>query len=383
MDTEDSHFGKERLNIPMLNLPRLQKKLEKPLLDALMEVYESAKYINAEETSQFEQKLMDYSKKGYAIGVGSCTDALYIALRAYGIGEGMEVITIPNSFYATTEAVLRCGAKPVMADIVHETQLMDLSLLPELINSRTKAIMPTHMYGNVVDVEKIHDILKNIGRTDIIIVEDCAHAFGSRLRGKLTPIGECGAFSFNPGKNCGAFSDAGAVITSNKEVAGNSKLIRDHGRSSKNTHECVGLNSRLTAINNAVLSVKIQYIDEWNARRREIAEYYSRELKVVSQVETLVCSDEVESAYHQYVILAENREELIAYLQKNGISTGIHYPVLIPHQPVFKALVDGEEPSIPVACSDIKRILSLPCYPELTDTEVKYIANKVKEFYKI
>jgi len=370
------------MKIEMLNLPRLQKEIEKPLKQALEEIYESAKYIGGLGESVFEKKLTKYCQRPYAVGVGSCTDALYIGLRALGIKPGDEVITVANSFYATTEAIMRCNAVPVMADVEESTLLMDINKLPALITEKTKFIMPVHLYGNVVDVEKIEKLLEEMGRTDIQVLEDCAHAFGSRLRNKPTPIGKCGAFSFNPGKNCGAFSDAGAVICEEEKVSKTVRLIKDHGRESKNVHVDIGMNSRLSALNDKVLSVKIEYIEQWNQRRRDIAQRYINRFQNIPEIKLLKKAEDVTHSYHQFVIRVNDRESLRNYLKENGVSTGLHYPDIITNQSGFKNYVKGKEYCIPVTQKANKEILSLPCYAQLTDEEVEYIISLVEKYFR-
>jgi dTDP-4-amino-4,6-dideoxygalactose transaminase len=366
--------------IPMLALKRQEQTLGNVLKSAVLEVIDEGIYISTEKITRFESKLAEYCDKPYALGVGSGTAALQIALIASGVKPGAEVITVPNSFFATTEVILNIDALPVFVDVEPETHLMNLSLLPQVITEKTQAIMPVHLYGNVVNVEEIQAILKYMNREDIKIIEDGAHAFGSKLRGKPVPIGECGIFSFNPGKNCGAFGDAGAVVTSNEEIAETVRLLRDHGRIDKCTHMIAGFNSRLSRINEKVLNVKIDYIDSWNLKRRHIADRYNDAFQETIEVAPIKVVDGADSAYHQYVVQAERRDTLRQYLKENWISTAIHYPTLIPEQPVFCKLGYKLE-NLPVARSLVGKILSLPCFPELKEEEVERVIAGVRQFY--
>jgi len=366
--------------IPMLALKRQQQTLGNALTKAVLEVIDEGIYISSEKVTQFESKLAEYCGKPFALGVGSGTAALQIALIASGLKPGAEIITVPNSFFATTEVILNIDALPVFVDIEPETHLMNLSLLPQAITEKTQAIMPVHLYGNVVNVEEIQKILKTMDREDIRIIEDGAHAFGSKLRGKPVPIGACGVFSFNPGKNCGAFGDAGAVVTSDEEIAETVRLLRDHGRIDKCTHVFAGFNSRLSRINEKVLNVKSNYIDSWNSKRQIIAKRYDSAFQECIQVTPVKVLDNVVSAYHQYVVQAEERNALRQYLKEKGISTGIHYPKLIPEQPVFCKLGYKLE-NLPVARSFVGKILSLPCFPDLKEEEVERVIAGVRQFY--
>jgi Predicted pyridoxal phosphate-dependent enzyme apparently involved in regulation of cell wall biogenesis len=366
----------------MLDLKRQQQTLGNVLTKAVMEVIEKGIYVMSEDITQFESKLAEYCDKPFALGVGSGTAALQIALIASGVKSGAEVITVPNSFFATTEVILNINALPVFVDIEPETHLMNLSLLPQAITDKTQAIMPVHLYGNVVDVEEIQEILNSMNRKDIMIIEDGAHAFGSKLRGKSVPIGECGIFSFNPGKNCGAFGDAGAVVTSNEQIAETVRLLRDHGRIDKCTHMIAGFNSRLGRINEEVLNVKIDHIDSWNLKRHHIIGRYNDAFQITIEVTPVKVMDGVYSAYHQYVVQAERRDALRQYLKEKGISTGIHYPTLLPEQPVFCKLGYNLD-NLPVAHSLAGKILSLPCFPDLNEEEIERVIAGVRQFYHL
>lgn len=368
--------------IPMLSLKRQQKTIEKQLKNALLNVYESCRYLpNPNQPTGFEKKLRQYCNKPYAVGMGSGSAALHIALLACDIPKKSEIVTVANSFYATTEAIVHVGAVPVFIDVHPDTLLMDIERLDEVITEKTSAILPVHLFGSVVNIFRMNEILKDIGREDIVIVEDCAHAFGSALSENKVPLGICGAFSFNPGKNCGALGDAGAIVTSDEEIYQKSCFLRDHGRKDKNSHTECGFNSRLNMINDNVLNVKIEYIDEWNNKRRSIASQYRQAFKDIEHITLIKCDENVTHAYHQFVIMVPDRDKLIEHLEANGVSTGIHYPTLISDQDFICRNSWNSVSDLTVSQDASSQILSLPCFPNLLEYEVRHIIDTIQSFY--
>jgi dTDP-4-amino-4,6-dideoxygalactose transaminase len=371
------------VNIPMLNLPRQQQAIGARLYDAVQKVIAEGRflpnYFAGDSKTPFEERLSSYCRRKYAVGVGSGTAALQIALLACGVEPGDEVITVPNSFFATAEQIIQVGARPVFVDIDPDTHLIDLEAIEGAIGPKTRAILPVHLYGNVVDIKAIQSMLNRRGLEDIIIIEDCAHAVGAWLGPCPVPIGPIGVFSFNPVKNIGGLSDAGAVVTDVEEVAYKAQVLRNHGRTSKNNHTAIGFNSRLNCINDCVLTIKMDYLDQWNERRREIAERYNQAFENVPQVVPVKNRADVSHAYHQYVICVKERDTLRRCLKQAGIDTDIHYPALIPEQRALKVFCYSLA-SLSVAVRLNRQILSIPCYPELTDSEVELIIERVREF---
>ncbi len=367
--------------IPMLNLRRQQEQLRPNLQSVVMTAIEEGDFLRDVYTtspgSPFEKKYADYCGRKYVIGVGSGTAALQIALIAAGIGAGDEVITVPNSFFATTEVILSLQAHPVFVDIDPATHLIDIAKLSGAINARTRAVVPVHLYGNVVDICRLSELLRAVGREDIVVIEDCAHAAGARLNGQPLPLGAIGAFSFNPVKNIGGLNDAGAIVTDDDSIALKARLLSNHGRSDKTTHLTVGFNSRLSSINDRVLCLKLVHLDAWNKRRREIALRYDAALGDVCDCTLMRVTSGAQAAYHQYVVRTRNRALVRQELKMLGIETGVHYPVLIPDLDVLKEL--GYSSSSLICAKHVNpQIMSLPCYPELLDIEVEEIAREVR-----
>ncbi|MGZ5443433.1 MAG: DegT/DnrJ/EryC1/StrS family aminotransferase [Thermoanaerobaculia bacterium] len=363
------------MTIPMLDLVRQQKTLQPELDAAVAAVMREARYLPAGKWSAFEESLAAYCGRPFAIGVGSGSSALQIALLAAGIRPGDEVITVPNSFFATTEAILLCGATPRFVDVDADTHLMRIDSLDEAIGSRTRTILPVHLFGNVVDVRSIDALLARLGREDVTVIEDCAHAVGGAIDGCRVPVGKIGAFSFNPGKNIGALGDAGAIVTSDDRVALTARLLRDHGRAGKNDHQLVGFNSRLRTLDDAVLALKLPHLDRWNATRRRHAARYTAAFAGSAASPTRTASG-VLHATHQYVIRVEARDEVRNRLRDRGVETAIHYPTLIVDQPPLRRLGwSGDR--FPVAAGLNESMLSIPCFPELEEAEVAQVIESV------
>ena len=365
--------------IEMLNLRRHQASLQPGLGEVLLAAVEEARYVRNEPVTPFEAALARACGRPYAVGVGSGTAALHLALVCAGIGAGDEVITVPNSFFATTEAILHAGARPVFVDVDPRTHLMDLDALTRLVTPKTGAVLVVHLYGNVVDVAGVRARLADLGREDVVVVEDCAHAMGARRDGRPVPLGDLGAFSFNPTKNLSALGDAGAVVTERADWAERVRLLRDHGRREKNVHVLAGYNSRLSGVNDAVLAMKLVHLDGWNDRRRRIAAVYDGVLNDGRQLERAAPAPGVLHAYHQYVVCAPSRDAFRAHLERHGIATAVHYPRLIPDQPPLRALGHSSA-SVPAAARLCREVVSLPCYPELEEADVQRIAAAVSTF---
>jgi dTDP-4-amino-4,6-dideoxygalactose transaminase len=363
----------------MLDLARQEERIRGRLDEAVSEVMSDAIYVSSERVTPFEEKLARYCGTPHAVAVGSGTAALHLALLACGIGEGDEVVTVPNSFFATTEVILMVGASPRFVDVDRDTHLLALDDLPRVITERTRAVLPVHLYGNVADVAGIRAVLERLGRQDVVIVEDCAHAMGARKADQSVPMGTIGAFSFNPGKNLGALGDGGAIATSDARTAEAARLLRDHGRSDKNTHVIAGFNSRLSRINDRTLAVKLDYLNEWNERRREIARRYDAALAETPLIRAVRSSLACESAYYQYVVCTAFRDRVRQHLSAWRIASAVHYPRLIPEQEPLKRLGHSLA-ELPRSREVNRQILSLPCHPELSDAEADRVIESLGAF---
>jgi len=363
--------------IPLADLRAQHQSLGPELQAAIDRVFAASDFVLGDEVAQFEAEFADYCGVGETIACANGTDALELALCAIGIGVGDEVITVANTFAATAEAIVRCGAGPRFVDVDPQTLLMDVSLLETAITPKTRAIIPVHLYGSCVDVAAVMAVAARHG---IAVIEDAAQAQGASTRGKRAgATALAGCFSFYPGKNLGACGDAGAVVTSSPEVAARVRQARDHGRSGeKYKHDVVGRNSRMDGLQGAILRVKLRHLTAWNARRREIAQTYGALLRGVdvSIVAVPVASQPV---YHQFVIRTAERDQLRQALAAHGIQTGIHYPIPLHQQPAFAPYLPPGGIELPVTEAAAASILSLPMFPELSDGGARAVGRAVAE----
>jgi dTDP-4-amino-4,6-dideoxygalactose transaminase len=315
------------------------------------------------------------------VACGNGTDALELALWALGVGPGDEVITVSHTFAATAEAIALSGAVPRFVDVDPESLLMDVTRLEAAITSRTRAIIPVHLYGSVVDMPAVMAIARRHG---LKVIEDAAQAQGALSHGvKAGATADAGCFSFYPGKNLGACGDAGAVITSDPDLAGRMRQMRDHGRVGKYEHAFVGRNSRMDSIQGAVLRIKLRHLDRWNARRREIAGMYRALLAGVEDVTPVSVPPSSQPVYHQFVIRTEDRDGLRKALDARGIQTAIHYPIPLHRQPAFAAYVSrADAQALRETDAAAASILSLPMYPELPDRDVEYIGGAIAQSFE-
>jgi dTDP-4-amino-4,6-dideoxygalactose transaminase len=353
--------------IPVLDLSPEINALWDELNAAIQGVLKSGQFIMGPEVKAFEQEVAEYLGVKHATGVNSGTDALVISLRALGIGEGDEVITTPFTFFATAESISIVGAKPVFVDIDERTFNIDPDLIEEKITSRTKAIMPVHLYGNPCDMDRIMAIAE---RHNLKIIEDCAQSFGARHKGQQTgTIGHMGAYSFFPSKNLGAYGDGGLIVTNDDALADAARMLRVHGSKKKYHNEVVGYNSRLDSIQAAILRVKLPHIDTWNEQRREVAKSYNDLLADVPGVVTPAVTEG--HVFHQYTIrIAQaNRDDVQAKLQEQGIGTMVYYPIPQDRLPIYR----DQYPANPVSDVLATQVLSLPIWPTLEGPSQKYI----------
>jgi dTDP-4-amino-4,6-dideoxygalactose transaminase len=309
------------------------------------------------------------------VGVNSGTSALHLALRCLDIGPGDEVITAAMTFVATAWAISYVGAKPVFVDIDPATRTLDPEQLAAAITERTRAIVPVHLYGQPADIDRILRIADQHG---LPVVEDAAQAHGARCGGRrVGGLGRIGCFSFYPGKNLGAYGEAGALVTSDAELADKARALRDHGQHQKHRHEMVGYNYRMSGFQGAVLGIKLKYLDAWNAARCALARRYVEQLTGVPQIGLPLVDEERESVFHLFVVEVEDRDRIAARLKTEGIDTGLHYPVPVHLQPAYRDL-GRSAGSFPVSERLAQRCLSLPMFPELTEAEVDFVCGRLK-----
>jgi dTDP-4-amino-4,6-dideoxygalactose transaminase len=361
--------------IPFVNLRRQYEAL-KPRIDAaIASVIDRSAYISGPEVDDFQRWFASFCGVGHGIGVSSGTRALELVLRGLNIGAGDEVITSANTFIATAAAITAAGARPVLVDVVEATGNIDPALVTRAITSKTKAIIPVHLYGRPAAMREILDVAAPAG---ISVVEDAAQAHGAKYRGaRAGSLGTAGCFSFYPTKNLGAFGDAGIVTTDDEGLAARIALLRDHGRVSKYEHDVVGYTARLDNLQAAILRVQAEMLDEWNAKRRQAAAWYEQALP--ASVSYPKDDPRNESVYHLFVVRVPKRDEFRAHLEANGISTAIHYPVPVHLQPAYREL-GYSEGDFPVTERLTREIVSLPMHPFLQQADVQHVAAAAADF---
>ena len=378
------------MQVPFLDLKAQYKQIESEVVPAVTEAMAAGMFIGGPQVAGFEEEFAAFCDSRYCIGVGSGTDALRFALMAAGVGPGDAVVTVPNTFIATTEAISQVGATPIFVDIDPQTYTMDPQKLEDYLAKRLKpqasslklrpkAVIPVHLYGQTADMDPILDIARQY---DLVVIEDACQAHGAAYKNrKAGSLSIAGCFSFYPGKNLGAFGEAGAVVTRDEEVAQKIRMIRDHGQAQKYFHDTEGYNGRLDAIQAAVLRIKLKRLQDWNQSRRKNAALYTELLQEASGITLPVEAGFAESVYHLYVILADNRDGLQEFLSEKGIATGLHYPLPLHLQKAYTRLgyVKGD---FPAAESAAERLLSLPMYPELTEQQIDYVCSSIREYLK-
>ena len=366
------------MKIPILDLTEQYKSIKTEVDSAIKKVIDSQRFILGEDVKSLEGEIAGYCNTKYAVGVASGTDALTLSLKAMDIKEGDEVITSPFTFIATAEAISVVGAKPVFVDIEPKTYTIDPNLIEKSITKHTKAIIPVHLYGQCADMNSIMDIAK---KHDLRIVEDCAQAIGATYKNKKAgSMGDVGALSFFPGKNLGAWGDAGMVVTNNRDLADKIRMLRVHGSAARYIHSEVGANSRLDTLQAAVLRVKLKYLDSWLAMRRKHAEYYNTNLKDLPLILPHVASDNVHT-YHLYVLrAASGLEELMEFLTDGDIETRTYYPIPLHLQECYKFL-GYKKGDFKESEAMSEQSFSIAVYPELKKEEQDYMIGKLKQFF--
>ncbi len=366
------------LSIPLINPKASYLACKEEIDAAIARVMESGRYILGQEVSAFEQEFAAYIGVRFGIGVGSGTEALHVALLACGIKSGDEIITVSHTAVATVAAIQLCGARPILVDINPRTFVIDANQIEHAITSRTKVIIPVHLYGNVVDMQVIRSIADVHGLT---IVEDCAQSHGATCGGRKSGAwGNIAAFSFYPTKNLGAFGDAGMVVTDDPELSDRVRLLREYGWRQRHMSEIPGLNSRLDELQAAILRVKLKYLDQWNEARRKKARIYAEMLAPLG----VLCPSEgsgVKHVYHLYVIRTRERDALQIFLKEKGIETLIHYPVPVHLQKAYENL-GYRQGDLPLTEQCSLEILSLPLFPEMGESQIEEVAEGIRSFFK-
>lgn len=359
--------------IPMVDLKTQYHTLKEEIDTAVLDAIESTQFILGPNVTAFEQETAAYLGAPFAVSCASGTDALHLAILAAGIGPGDEVITSPFTFIATAEAICYAGATPVFVDIDPKTFNMDPALVEAAITPRTKAIIPVHIFGQPADMAPISAICE---KHNLLLIEDCAQSFGASVNGKMTgSIGKLGCFSFFPSKNLGCYGDGGLITCATAELAEELKVLRNHGSRVRYHHSVIGYNSRLDDIQAAILRVKLKRIDEFNTGRRRVAHLYSELLKDVAAVPFE--DRKGVHVYHQYTLLTDKRDAVMAKLSEQRIASAVYYPIPLHKQDVFAAAYAGV--SLPVAEDVSSRCMSLPVYPEMPEESVRLVATTVRD----
>ena len=364
--------------VPYFDLKEQYRRLEPEIRAALDRVCRNAAFASGPEVEAFENDFAAYCETAFCVGVSSGTSALHVALRVLDVGPGDEVITTPYTFISTAWAVTYTGATPVFVDVHPETRTLDPAGLQARITGNTRAVLPVHLYGVPADMDAI---LAIAGAAGLAVVEDAAQAHGARYRGRrVGGLGRLGCFSFYPGKNLGAYGDAGALTTDDPELATRARRLRDHAQSRRYYHDEVGYNYRMDGFQGAVLRVKLAHLEDWNRRRAEIAARYTAGLSGLP-VRLPTVPDGCESAWHLYVIEAESRDRLRTYLEtEHGIASAMHYPVCLHEQAPYRHL-GHRAGDFPIAEGLAASCVSLPFFPEMTDEQADTVVAAIRRFY--
>ena len=365
------------MTVPFVDLKAQYQSIKGDIDEAIRQVIETTAFIRGPFVQKFEQEFAELYGIKHCVSVANGTDAIYIVFKMLGIGAGDEVITVANSWISSSETIGQTGATPVFVD-VDEYFTIDVAHIESKITARTKAILPVHLYGQMADMDALQDLCK---RHKLHLIEDCAQSHFSAYRGKRAgTFGLAATISFYPGKNLGAYGDAGAILTNDDALAEKCRMYANHGALKKHQHLMQGINSRLDGLQAAILSAKLPHILEWTKLRQQKATYYQEVLAGIPQITLPQVRPHTEHTWHLYVILAEQRDELAEFLQTQGIETAIHYPVPLPFMPAY-AHLGGTTTDFPAVAQNQPRILSLPIYPELSNTQMDAVAKGIRQFY--
>lgn len=366
------------MKVPFVDLKAQYNSIKSEIDIAIATVIGETSFIGGKHVKDFEKNFADLYGVKHCISLANGTDSLYILMKMLGVGAGDEVITTAYSWISSSETISQTGAKPVFVDI-DEYFTIDVAKLEERITPKTKAIIPVHIHGQMCNMDELMEIAN---RHNIPVIEDCAQSHFSEFKGKRAGLtGIAGSFSFYPGKNLGAYGDAGCLITNHDDLALKTRMFARHGALKKHQHEMEGINSRLDGMQAAILNAKLPHILNWTGNRIANAAIYDNLLKEVSEIEIPIVRNDVKHSYHLYVIKSERRDELAKYLNENGIDTAIHYPIALHNMNAYKYLNYTRE-DFPVASYNEDKILSLPMFPELTKEQITHVANTIAAFFK-
>lgn len=362
------------MKIPFASFDVMHKEIESEILEKFKEVYKKNWYIKGTEVFEFEKEFAKYCGCSYCVGTGNGLDAIYLSLRALGIGAGDEVLVPSNTYIATALAVTYTGAKPILVEPDLNTYNMSLNGLEEAINEKTKAIIPVHLYGQAAEMDVVLKVAEKYG---LCVVEDCAQAHGATYKGKkVGTFGNIGCFSFYPGKNLGALGDAGAVVTNDKNLVEKVRMLGNYGSIEKYKHKYLGNNSRLDELQAAFLRIKLKHLDSYNIARRRVAQRYLKEI-CNPQIILPIVGENRTHVWHIFAIRCEQRDRFKEYLKQEGIMTVCHYPIPIYQQEAYQNIITGE---YPISQLISKQEISLPMYYGMTDEEINYVIKKVNDF---
>ncbi len=367
------------MTIPFVDLKSQYHSIKENIDTAIKDVIEQTAFIGGHYVKDFEKGFTELYGVKHVISCANGTDSLYIIMKMLGIGEGDEVITVANSWISSSETIGQTGAKPVFIDVDASYFSMNVDAFEKAITPATKAVVLVHLQGQACDLDRIEAICK---AHNIHLIEDCAQSHFSEFNGRrVGTVGIAGSFSFYPGKNLGAYGDAGCIITNDEEMAARFRMYANHGALIKHKHEMQGINSRMDGLQAAILSAKLPHILKWTEQRIKNAALYDQYLAGIDGIETPAIRSNSKHTFHLYVIKAQRRDALMAYLKESGIETAIHYPTPLPNLPAYAYL--GNKPSdFPVATALQSQILSLPMYPELDEAKIAYIAKTIRTFYE-
>lgn len=366
------------MRIPFYSLEIQHSQIRDAIINKFSEVYDSGWYVLGKESDLFEKKLSSYCNSNYAIGTGNGYEALQIALKSLGVGEGDDVIVPAHTFIATWNAVIALGAKPIPVDVNASSFNIDPALIDEKITSKTKVILPVHLYGNPADMDSI---MKLANKLKLGVVEDFAQAIGAEYKGKMVgSIGHVNATSFYPSKNLGALGDGGAIVTNDKELAATCRRYRNYGSDRKYYYEEVGINSRLDELQAAFLATKLEYLNNWNQQRIELANYYIQQLQELEQLILPTLDSETKHVFHLFVVRTTQRDALQKFLREEGVETVIHYPIP-PHLQIAYKHLSYKKGDFPNTENISETCLSLPLYPGMRIEQVDFVIEKVKDFF--
>lgn len=366
------------MNVPFVDLSVQYERLQPGIDEAMQAVINDTAFVRGPYVKEFEEAYAKAYGVDHCIGVANGTDAIYVVLRMLGIGPGDEVITVANSWISSSETIGQTGATPVFVDIDPDYYNIDVDRIEEKITEDTKAIIPVHLYGQSAEIDAIMEVARE---HDLYVIEDTAQAHFAEYDDQYVgTFGIAGTFSFYPGKNLGAYGDAGAIVTNDDELARRCRMFSDHGASEKHDHEMEGINSRLDGLQAAVLSTKLPHTQEWNRRRYEHAQRYTNRLRDVPGITPPVVHPSADHVFHLYVIrVDEGRDALQEFLEERGVSTSIHYPTALPFLKAYEHR-GFESSDFPVAHRYQNQILSLPMYPELTPELIDYVTSSIREW---